>query len=30
MFVDVIPVSALLYTINFADCYKNGPPKARK
>jgi hypothetical protein len=30
MFVDVIPVSALLYVINFANCYQNGPQKARK
>jgi hypothetical protein len=28
--VDVIPVSALLYIINFANCYQNGPKKARK
>jgi hypothetical protein len=28
--VDVIPVSALLYIINFANCYQNGPQKARK
>ena len=27
MFVDVIPVSAVLYIINFANCYQNGPPK---
>jgi len=30
VFVDVIPVSAVLYTINFANCYQNGPQKARK
>ena len=30
MFVDVIPVSAVLYIINFANCYQNGPQKARK
>jgi len=30
VFVDVIPVSAVLYIINFANCYQNGPPKARK
>jgi hypothetical protein len=29
VFVDVIPVSAVLYIINFANCYQNGPPKAR-
>jgi hypothetical protein len=27
VFVDVIPVSAVLYVINFANCYQNGPPK---
>jgi hypothetical protein len=27
VFVDVIPVSAVLY---FANCYQNGPQKARK
>jgi hypothetical protein len=27
MFVGVIPVSALHYTINFANCYQNGPKK---
>jgi hypothetical protein len=27
MFVDVIPVSAVLYIINFANCYQNGPQK---
>jgi hypothetical protein len=27
VFVDVIPVSALLYIINFANCYQNGPEK---
>ena len=30
MFVDVIPVSAVLYMINSANCYQNGPQKARK
>jgi hypothetical protein len=25
MFVDVIPVNAVLYIINFANCYQNGP-----
>jgi hypothetical protein len=30
VFVDVIPVSAVLYIINFANCYQNGPKKARK
>ena len=29
MFVDVIPGSAVLYIINFANCYQNGPQKAR-
>jgi hypothetical protein len=28
--VDVTSVSAVLYIINFANCYKNGPKKARK
>jgi len=28
--MDVIPVSAVLYIINFANCYQNGPQKARK
>jgi hypothetical protein len=28
MFVDVIPISAVLYIINFANCYQNGPPKS--
>jgi len=28
VFVDVIPVSAMLYII--ANCYQNGPQKARK
>jgi len=28
--VDVIPVSAVLYIINFANCYQNGPQKAIK
>ena len=30
MFVDVILISAVLYIINFANCYQNGPQKARK
>jgi hypothetical protein len=30
VFVDVISVSAVLYIINFANCYHNGPKKARK
>jgi hypothetical protein len=30
MFVDVIPVSAVLYIINLANCYQNGPINARK
>jgi len=30
VFVDVIPVSAVLYIINFANCYQNGPQTARK
>jgi hypothetical protein len=30
MFVDVISASAVLYIINFANCYQNGPKKARK
>jgi hypothetical protein len=29
VFVDVISVSAVLYIINFANCYQNGPQKAR-
>jgi hypothetical protein len=28
--VDVISVSAVLYIINFANFYQNGPQKARK
>jgi hypothetical protein len=28
--VDVISVSAVLYIINFANCYQNGPKNARK
>ena len=28
--MDVIPVSAVLYIINFTSCYQNGPQKARK
>jgi hypothetical protein len=30
VFVDVISVSAVLYVINFANCYQNCPQKARK
>jgi hypothetical protein len=30
VFVDVIPVSAVLYIINFANCYQNGPKKLEK
>jgi hypothetical protein len=30
VFVDVIPVSAVLYIINFANCYQNDPQKTRK
>jgi hypothetical protein len=30
VFVDVITVSAVLYIINFANCYQNGTQKARK
>jgi hypothetical protein len=30
VFVGVISVSAVLYIINFANCYQNGPQKARK
>jgi hypothetical protein len=30
VFVGVIPVSAVLYIINFANCYQNGPQTARK
>jgi hypothetical protein len=30
VFVDVISVSAVLYIINFTNCYQNGPKKARK
>jgi hypothetical protein len=30
VFVDVIPVSAVIYTINFGNCYQNGPKKATK
>jgi hypothetical protein len=30
VFVDVISVSAVLYIINFANCYQNGPIKTRK
>jgi hypothetical protein len=30
MFVDVISISAVLYIINVANCYQNGPIKARK
>jgi hypothetical protein len=30
MFVDVVSVSAVLYIINFTNCYQNSPKKARK
>jgi hypothetical protein len=30
VFVDVISVSAVLYIINFANCYQNDPKNARK
>jgi hypothetical protein len=30
VFVDVISVSAVLYIINYANCYKNGPKKLEK
>jgi hypothetical protein len=30
VFVDVISVSAVLYIINFANCYQNGPQKLGK
>jgi hypothetical protein len=30
VFADVISVSAVLYTINFANCYQIDPKKARK
>jgi hypothetical protein len=30
VFVDVISGSAVLYIINFANCYQKGPRKARK
>jgi hypothetical protein len=30
VFVDVISVSAVLYVINFVNCYQNGPKKAPK
>jgi hypothetical protein len=30
VFVDVISVSVVLYIINFANCYQNGPKKATK
>jgi hypothetical protein len=30
VFVDVISVNAVLYTINLANCYQNGPQKATK
>jgi hypothetical protein len=30
VFVDVIPVSAVLYIINFANCYQNGTKNVRK
>jgi hypothetical protein len=30
MFVDIISVSAVLYIINFVNCFQNGPKKAIK
>jgi uncharacterized membrane protein YjfL (UPF0719 family) len=30
VFVDVISVSAVLYIINFANCYQNGPKYLEK
>jgi hypothetical protein len=30
VFVDVFSISAVLYIINFANCYQNCPKKARK
>jgi hypothetical protein len=30
VFVDVISVNAVLYIINFANCYQNGPKKLEK
>jgi hypothetical protein len=30
VFVNVISVSAVLYIINFANCYQSGPEKATK
>jgi hypothetical protein len=30
VFVDVISVSAVLYIINFANCYQNAPPPKKK
>jgi hypothetical protein len=30
VFVEVISVSAMFNIINFANCYQNGPQKARK
>ena len=30
MFVDVIPVSAVLYIINFSNCYQKGHKKLEK
>jgi hypothetical protein len=30
VFVDIISVSAVLYVINFTNCYQNGPRKATK
>jgi hypothetical protein len=30
VFVDVILVSAVLYIINFANCYQNGPKKLER
>jgi hypothetical protein len=30
VFVDVISVSAVLYIINFTNCYQNGPQKTKE
>jgi hypothetical protein len=30
VFVDVISVSAVIYIINYANCFQNGLKKARK
>jgi hypothetical protein len=30
VFVDVISVSAVLYIIEFINCYQNGPQKGKK